>query len=322
MRVYFFTSTGRVQSLAFNIASAQFPEHEWSEFVLDTPEKRAEFEAGDHRPDVILSFLNPYVVPPRYLEMTAGRAYNVHPAPPSHPGAQAFHFAAYAGDWVAGATLHQMAVQVDSGEIYDVLEVPVEATRGISHLVERSKELGLGILLRNLEGILAGPLTPSGRAWSTAERHTESDFQAMTRIDPSIDAPELERRIAAFYSPERQTPYVELHGARFVYSPGDSARTAATPAATNGSSAVSADDVMAFVVAELDQPLREAGVDPAAVSGDFDLYAAGLIDSFGLIELIASVEERFSLDVDFEELDPESMTVLGPLSSFIAAAAR
>src|ERR1700759_1645667 len=117
MQVYFFTSTGPVQSQAFNIASAQNPKHEWREFVLDTPEKRADFEAGQHDPDVILSFLNPYVVPDRYLQATGGRAYNVHPAPPSHPGAQAFHFAAYAGDWVAAATLHQMAASVDSGEI-------------------------------------------------------------------------------------------------------------------------------------------------------------------------------------------------------------
>lgn len=78
------------------------------------------------------------------------------------------------------------------------------------------------------------------------------------------------------------------------------------------------DDVRHAVLESLDEPLRDAGHDPATLPDDFDLLAAGIIDSFGVIELIVEINERFGLDVDFEELDPEGLTVLGPFSRYVA----
>ena len=68
-----------------------------------------------------------------------------------------------------------------------------------------------------------------------------------------------------------------------------------------------------FVVATLDEPIRAAGIDPAQVGDDFDMLEKGVIDSFGLLELITQVEERFELEIDFEEMDPEGLTVVGPV---------
>ena len=53
------------------------------------------------------------------------------------------------------------------------------------------------------------------------------------------------------------------------------------------------------------------------VPDDFDLRANGLIDSFGVLELIGALEERFGLELDFDELDPEDLTVVGPLSRYV-----
>jgi acyl carrier protein len=76
--------------------------------------------------------------------------------------------------------------------------------------------------------------------------------------------------------------------------------------------------VMAFVVGELDQPLRESGFDPGQVGEEFDLLTSGVLDSLGMLELIMSINERFGLDVAFEGLDPEQFTVLGPLARYVA----
>jgi acyl carrier protein len=84
---------------------------------------------------------------------------------------------------------------------------------------------------------------------------------------------------------------------------------------------VTPDAVRAFLVAELDVPLRESGIDPRALGRDFDLLTSGVVDSLGMIELIMAVDDRFGIDVDFEGLDPEQLTVLGPLSEHIARAA-
>jgi acyl carrier protein len=82
---------------------------------------------------------------------------------------------------------------------------------------------------------------------------------------------------------------------------------------------VSAYEVQIFILQQLEEPLAEAGWAADAVSDDFDLHGHGIIDSFGLIELISAIEQRFDLEVDFEDLDPEGLTVLGPLSRFIEA---
>ncbi len=50
---------------------------------------------------------------------------------------------------------------------------------------------------------------------------------------------------------------------------------------------------------------------------DFDLRAGGLIDSLGFIELIAAIEDQLGIELDFDALDPEEITVLGPLSRLV-----
>ena len=71
-----------------------------------------------------------------------------------------------------------------------------------------------------------------------------------------------------------------------------------------------AEDVRAYVLETLNLP--------ADTSEDFDLLTSGVIDSFGVIELIVDVNERFGLDIDFEELDPEGLTIVGPFSRYVA----
>jgi len=43
-----------------------------------------------------------------------------------------------------------------------------------------------------------------------------------------------------------------------------------------------------------------------------------MIDSIGLLELVAALQEFVGRDIDFEIQDPEEMTVVGPLCRFVA----
>ena len=83
-------------------------------------------------------------------------------------------------------------------------------------------------------------------------------------------------------------------------------------------SPLTAADVRALVVADLADALSENGIDPATVGDDFDLLTSGVIDSFGILELIADVNEHFGIEIDFEELDPEGLTIVGQFSAYVA----
>jgi methionyl-tRNA formyltransferase len=222
VRIYFFTGIAPLGQLAFDVVTTRHPEHEWYKHVLETPAKHAAFEATAHEPELIVSFLNPYIVPAAHIDATGGRAYNVHPSPPDYPGNDPPHFAAYDGRFVAGATVHLMAPAVDCGPICDVWERPLDPSAGVIRLRELSLHLSVGILLADVAGMIDGSLRPNGRVWDAANKHSRTDFLAMCRIDPRIDGPELERRLGAFYHPGyRNQPFVEIHGHRFVYEPSD-----------------------------------------------------------------------------------------------------
>ena len=53
---------------------------------------------------------------------------------------------------------------------------------------------------------------------------------------------------------------------------------------------------------------------------DYDLVATGVIDSLGLLKLIAWLEERFELPIDDLELDPDSFRTIDAIDAFIMRA--
>ena len=51
---------------------------------------------------------------------------------------------------------------------------------------------------------------------------------------------------------------------------------------------------------------------------DCDLLLSGMVDSIGLLELVSALQQFAGRDIDFEILDPEQMTIVGPLCQFVA----
>jgi acyl carrier protein len=77
-------------------------------------------------------------------------------------------------------------------------------------------------------------------------------------------------------------------------------------------------EVREFILERVRDPLRAKGLAAPEVPGSFDLLLEGAIDSFGIVELIAALEQRFELEFDFDELSADDMTRVGPLSSYVA----
>jgi acyl carrier protein len=81
----------------------------------------------------------------------------------------------------------------------------------------------------------------------------------------------------------------------------------------------SGDSVRSLILARLEQAIVDIGLEPSALTDDFDLLTSGVIDSLGIVELIAAIEQELGLALDLSELDPEDLTILGPLSRYIEA---
>jgi methionyl-tRNA formyltransferase len=220
LQVYFFTSRSDSGFSAFQQASTTFAEVDWRLFHIESPADRSAFENQIHSPDVVISFLNPYVIPAALLDQVGGRAFNVHPALPEYPGRDPEHFAFYDGATTTGATLHRMDTAVDSGEIIDIRERSLDRAAGVMRFVKDSELLSIDLLIGNLPEILNGTVKSlTTRTWRPGLRSTRKQFLEMCRIDPSMAQEEVDRRIASFFNPNYRSIYLELHGHRFVYEP-------------------------------------------------------------------------------------------------------
>ena len=77
-------------------------------------------------------------------------------------------------------------------------------------------------------------------------------------------------------------------------------------------------EVRSFVLAQLDASLAESGIEAATLSDDTDLFAEGVIDSLGVVELIAVVSDRFGIGDEWDDYDPDDLLVLGAFCRYVA----
>ena len=57
---------------------------------------------------------------------------------------------------------------------------------------------------------------------------------------------------------------------------------------------------------------------PSELADDCDLLLSGMIDSLGLLDLMTAIQEHCQREIDFEALDPEQLTVVGPLCRYVS----
>jgi acyl carrier protein len=57
---------------------------------------------------------------------------------------------------------------------------------------------------------------------------------------------------------------------------------------------------------------------PGELADDCDLLLSGMIDSMGLVDLMTAIQEHCQREIDFEALDPEQLTVVGPLCRYVS----
>jgi methionyl-tRNA formyltransferase len=175
---------------------------------------------GSGTPRLLLSFCTGVIVAPEILERPGLVAVNVHGAPPSYPGRDPHHFAAYEDAQEYGATLHVMTRQVDQGPILRVSTEPVPSPSAPVDLLHLGIRHGTQLALRFLEDFAASGLPAPDPAlrWTGPVRR-RSDFLALCRIEPGIERREFERRLRATAMPGHDNLVMVLHGRSFRLRP-------------------------------------------------------------------------------------------------------
>jgi acyl carrier protein len=79
-----------------------------------------------------------------------------------------------------------------------------------------------------------------------------------------------------------------------------------------------AEDARDLILAHVDEQLAAKGLTPSDVSPSFDLLLEGVIDSFGVVELVLTLEREFGFVFDFDEVPADDMTRVGPLTEYVA----
>lgn len=80
-----------------------------------------------------------------------------------------------------------------------------------------------------------------------------------------------------------------------------------------------AENVREFLTRHYSESISGIGIDPAQIPNDFDFLLQGVIDSFGVLEMVGLIENEFGIELDLSALDAEQMTILGPLSEYVAS---
>jgi acyl carrier protein len=85
---------------------------------------------------------------------------------------------------------------------------------------------------------------------------------------------------------------------------------------------VTQEQVREFLLARYARAIQELGLDSATVTDDFDFLLREIIDSFGILEMILSIEDEFHIQLHMATLDAEQITILGALSRYVAEQGR
>ncbi len=84
---------------------------------------------------------------------------------------------------------------------------------------------------------------------------------------------------------------------------------------------VTPDNVRGFLLTRYYEPIIAMQLSLTEIPDDFDLLLSGVIDSFGILEMISAIEDEFQMQIDLALLDAEDITRIGPLARYIAESA-
>jgi acyl carrier protein len=76
-------------------------------------------------------------------------------------------------------------------------------------------------------------------------------------------------------------------------------------------------EIRAYVLGQVQGHLDAVGFDADDISDDTDLLAEGVLDSLAVLEVMTMVGDRYGIEGDWEDYDPEEILVVGPFCRYV-----
>ena len=173
--------------------------------------------AAEQPPDVIISYLAPWVVPMGVLQKARVAAINFHPGPPEYPGIGCTNFALYNQERMYGVTAHHMTERVDTGPIIAVRRFPIHQEDSVLALTQRCYQ-HLSVLLKEVVTayLSMGRLPEPQERWAR-KPSTRQDLERLCEVQMGMSPEEVARRVRATTYPGMPGAFIDLYGYRFAY---------------------------------------------------------------------------------------------------------
>lgn len=160
------------------------------DYVHEEPKLLFEKLAKAEVPTLVVSAINPYILPEALLANPMITAINCHQALlPKHPGRNAEMWAIFEGDQKTGITWHILTAEVDAGDILIQKEMDISEKHTSYQVFREQIALAQEAFMELLPGLVLGELP--GRPQNKEERgklHYSKDVPNQGLLDPDWSA--------------------------------------------------------------------------------------------------------------------------------------
>jgi len=77
-------------------------------------------------------------------------------------------------------------------------------------------------------------------------------------------------------------------------------------------------DIKTRIQIHLNEKMDGSSIDLLSQDDNYDFMESGLLDSFSFLDMLSAIEEDFSIEIPFMDLDPNRFTKLGGLVELIS----
>lgn len=145
--------------------------------------------------DVIVVIAFGQLLPKEILEMPSYGCINVHASLlPKYRGAAPIQWAIIDGEEITGVTTQQMNEGLDTGDILETVELTIDKKETGGSLFDRLSEAGAGLIVKTLEDVEAGRITPVKQEDSQSS-YAKMLTKELGNIDFNNSAVSIERLI-------------------------------------------------------------------------------------------------------------------------------